>query len=112
MGKVGPKRIVHGQPFVINKNLGSAVAASDEAATRTNADGRSVLLFAEPLTHSGHPWTDEHHDLIAIACLYNAVDGGWSKPLNPDPELLRSMPPLRRTLFRDRCTVDNVVDKA
>ena len=69
----------------------------------------SVLLFAEPLTHSGHPWTDEENDRIAIGCLYNPVDGGWPKREKPHPELLRSMPPLRRTLFRDRYTFDNVV---
>ena len=38
------KTIVQGQPFVVNKNLGSAVPVTHEGLTRTNADGRSVVL--------------------------------------------------------------------
>ena len=69
----------------------------------------SVLLFAEAVTHSAHPWTDEQHDRIAVAWLFNQVEGGWAPPLKPDARLLAEMPPLRRTLFRDRFVAGNVV---
>ena len=36
----------------------------------------SVLFFTEALTHSAQPWTNEENDRIAVAHLYNPVDGG------------------------------------
>ena len=69
----------------------------------------SVLFFAEALTHSAHPWSNEENDRIAIAGLYNQVESGWGPPLKPDRALLESMPPIRRTLFRDRFVEGNVI---
>ncbi len=69
----------------------------------------SVLFFAEATTHSAHPWIDEENDRIAVAGLYNQVDGGWGPTMKPDPKVLASMPPIRQTLFRDRYVAGNVV---
>lgn len=69
----------------------------------------SVLFFAEATTHSAHPWTNEENDRIAIANLYNFVDGGHARLLRPDPRILKSMPPIRQTLFRERFAGQNVV---
>ena len=46
---------------------------------------------------------------MAVACLFNQVEGGWAPPLKPDPNLLDTMPPIRRTLFRDRFVEENVI---
>ncbi|MEM7031553.1 MAG: phytanoyl-CoA dioxygenase family protein [Chloroflexota bacterium] len=69
----------------------------------------SLLFFAEAVTHSAHPWTNEDNDRIAVQCLFNQVEGGWAPPLKPDPQLLETMPPIRRTLFRDRFVEGNVI---
>lgn len=69
----------------------------------------SVLFFAEATTHSGHPWTDEENDRISIPTLYNPVDGCHAPVMRPDPRVLEMMPPMRRTLFRERHVVNNVV---
>ena len=69
----------------------------------------SLLFFTEAITHSAHPWTNEENDRIAIANLYNFVDGGHAKLLRPDPRILNAMPPIRQTLFRERFAGQNVV---
>ncbi|HCK09567.1 phytanoyl-CoA dioxygenase family protein [bacterium] len=68
----------------------------------------SMLIFAEATTHSAHPWTNTENDRMAIAGLYNQVDGGWNPAMKPDSEVLEGLPPLRRTLFRDRHITNNV----
>ena len=68
----------------------------------------SVLFFAEATTHSAHPWTNTDNDRIAVAALYNQVDGGFAPAMKPEEALLEEMPPMRRTLFRDRHITDNV----
>ncbi len=70
----------------------------------------SVLFFAEATTHSAHPWTNTDNDRIALAALYNQVDGGWAPVQKPEAQLLAEMPPMRRTLFRDRHITNNVGD--
>ena len=66
------------------------------------------MFFAEATTHSANQWTNEENDRIAVAGLYNQVDGGWAPTMKPEAELLDEMPPLRRTLFRDRHITNNV----
>ena len=68
----------------------------------------SVLFFAEATTHSANPWTNTDNDRMAIAGLYNQVDGGWISTMKPDEKLLEELPPMRRTLFRDRYITNNV----
>ena len=69
----------------------------------------SVVFFTEALTHSGTPWTNTENDRLAIFNLYSPVDSGFARRLKPHPDLLETMPAMRRTLFRDRHIVDNVV---
>jgi hypothetical protein len=69
----------------------------------------SLLIFAEAVTHSAHPWTNAANDRMAVHGLYNPVDSGFARPLMPPPEVLEQMPPMRRTLFRDRYVAGNVV---
>lgn len=69
----------------------------------------SLLFFAEATTHSAHPWTNEENDRIAVAHLFNQVDGGWAPEVHPDEALLETMPPMRQTLFRGRYVAGNVV---
>ena len=68
----------------------------------------SLLFFTEALTHSANPWTNTDNDRIAIFNLYSPVDSGYARVYKPHPKLLESMPPLRRTLFRNRYVVDNL----
>jgi hypothetical protein len=70
----------------------------------------SVLFFSEATTHSAHPWTNEENDRIAITNLYNPVDGGHARVCRPDPRILKAMPPIRQTLFRERFAAQNVVE--
>lgn len=70
--------------------------------------GGSLLFFTEALTHSATTWTNTENDRIAIFNLYSPVDSGFAKDYRPHPELLKTMPPLRRTLFRERYVVGNV----
>ncbi len=69
----------------------------------------SVLFFTEATTHSAHPWTNEENDRMAVASLYNPVDGGHARMPAPDPRILAAMPPIRQTLFRERFAAGNVV---
>lgn len=68
----------------------------------------SLLFFTEALTHSANPWTNTDNDRIAIFNLYSPVDSGYARVYKPHPKLLEEMPPLRRTLFRNRYVVDNL----
>ncbi|MDA0839851.1 MAG: phytanoyl-CoA dioxygenase family protein [Planctomycetota bacterium] len=68
----------------------------------------SLIIFAEATTHSASEWKDKEHDRVAIFSLYNPVDSGWSPQRMPHPEIFESMPPMRRTLFRNRHVADNL----
>jgi hypothetical protein len=69
----------------------------------------SVLIFTESLTHSARPWTSKEHDRVAIFSCYNTVDSKWHD-WDPDPRLVETMPPLRRTLFRPVRAARNLAD--
>ena len=69
----------------------------------------SLLIFAEGTTHSASPWTSTERDRVAIFSRYNYVNSKWHK-WEPHPELLESMPPKRRTLFRPVHVQDNRVN--
>lgn len=70
--------------------------------------GGSLLFFTEALTHSATTWTNTDNDRIAIFNLYSPVDSGFAKVYKPHSELLKAMPPLRQTLFRERYVVNNL----
>lgn len=70
--------------------------------------GGSLLFFTEALTHSATTWTNTDNDRIAIFNLYSPVDSGFARLYKPHPKLLKAMPPLRQTLFRERYVVGNV----
>ena len=59
----------------------------------------SLLIFAEGTTHSTSEWTSTERERCAIFSRYNYVNSKWHK-WQPHPELIESMPPKRRTLFR------------
>ena len=69
----------------------------------------SLLLFAEGTTHSTSPWTSTQRDRVAIFSRYNHVNSKWHK-WQPHPDLLESLPPKRRTLFRPVHVEANLVD--
>lgn len=70
----------------------------------------SLIIFTEAITHSGRPWTNPNRDRIAIFSCYNTVNSKWHD-WDPHPDLLASMPPLRRTLFRPVRAANNVMGK-
>lgn len=70
--------------------------------------GGSLLFFTEALTHSATTWTNTDNDRIAIFNLYSPVDSGFARLYKPHPKLLKAMPPLRQTLFRERYVVGNL----
>ena len=69
----------------------------------------SLLIFSESTTHSAAPWIDEECDRVAIFNLYNTISTRWANWW-PEAQLLAEMPPMRRTLFRDRHITNNVGD--
>ncbi|MEM7533913.1 MAG: phytanoyl-CoA dioxygenase family protein [Chloroflexota bacterium] len=110
--------VKHGQggTLLITGSHKAAFTAPDEITESTSdcwttyeCPAGSLLFFAEAVTHSATAWTNEENDRMAIGTLYNQIEGGWGPPLRPDPRLLDSMPPIRRTLFRERFVQDNVV---
>ena len=114
--ELNPVKYRKGGTLLISGSHKSAYTAPDEILdpdsdiwTTYECPPGSVLFFAEATTHSAHPWTDEENDRIAVACLFNQVEGGWGRPPEPDPKLLESMPPIRRTLFRGRYVENNVI---
>ena len=107
----------HGGTLLVTGSHKAAYTAPDEIGdpassmwTTYTCPAGSVLFFTEALTHSAHPWTNEENDRIAVAHLYNPVDGGHAPMCRPDPRLLEAMPPLRQTLFRERYAARNVVE--
>jgi ectoine hydroxylase-related dioxygenase (phytanoyl-CoA dioxygenase family) len=59
----------------------------------------SVLIFTEALCHSGARWNNEQRDRLSVFTCYNTVNAKWGKG-RPTSEVIESMPPKRRTLFR------------
>jgi hypothetical protein len=68
----------------------------------------SLIIFTEAVTHSGQPWTNPDRERIAIFSCYNTVNSKWHE-WEPHPDLLASMPPLRRTLYRPVRAANNLV---
>lgn len=114
--ELNPVKYRQGGTLLISGSHKAVYTAPDEILdpdsdvwTTYECEPESLLFFAEATTHSTHPWTNEENDRIAVPTLYNQVDGGFAGALKPDVKLLESMPPLRRTLFRDRYVANNVV---
>jgi len=59
----------------------------------------SVFLFTESLLHAATAWKNPDVDRVAIFNCYNSVWAQWHR-LNLPHDLIESMPPKRRTLFR------------
>jgi hypothetical protein len=126
------RKLLRREPFVINKKLGSVLVVSPEDLTSTNEDGEPTViptgkqkfefdrkgwfLFSGLLSDSDVQETRDFATTIwkdpgslpAVAAPYNQVDGGWAPPMQPEQALLDEMPPMRRTLFRDRHITNNV----
>ena len=114
--ELNPVKHKRGGTLLITGSHKSVYTAPDEVQdpdsdiwTTYECPPGSVLFFAEATTHSAHPWTNEDNDRIAVAHLFNQVDGGWAPELKPDPALLSTMPPMRQTLFRSRYAAGNVI---
>lgn len=114
--ELNPVKYKQGGTLLVSGSHKSVYTAPDEIMdpnsdiwTTYECPAGSLLFFAEAVTHSTDPWVDEENDRIAIHCLYNQVDGGWAKPRIPHPDVLAKMPPMRRTLFRERYIANNVI---
>lgn len=114
--ELNPVKYKQGGTLLVSGSHKAVYTAPDEIQdpdsdvwTTYECEPGSLLFFAEATTHSAHPWTNEENDRVAVPTLYNQVDGGFAEALKPDEKLLESMPPLRRTLFRDRYVANNVV---
>ncbi len=114
--ELNPVKYRQGGTFLITGSHKSAYTAPDEILdldsdiwTSYECSPGSLLFFAEATTHSATPWTNIENDRCAVALLYNQVDGGWASELKPHEKVLESMPPMRRTLFRERYVAGNVV---
>jgi hypothetical protein len=59
----------------------------------------SVFIFTESLLHAATAWTNPNVDRVSLFNCYNSVWAQWHR-LNLPHELIESMPPKRRTLFR------------
>ncbi|RKU05575.1 phytanoyl-CoA dioxygenase [Candidatus Poribacteria bacterium] len=68
----------------------------------------SLMFFTEAITHSSSAWTNTENDRLAIFSCYNTVDTKWHD-WDPHPQLLESMPPKRRTLFRPVHAANNLI---
>ena len=69
----------------------------------------SLIIFSEPTSHSASEWTDEEYDRVAVFNLYNAISTRWTNWL-PHPDLLKTLCPKRRSLFRDVQVSQNVAN--
>ena len=58
-----------------------------------------MCAVTEALCHSAHPWTDETHDRLALFTCFDTVNQKWGTERTP-PEVVMSMAPKRRSLFR------------
>ena len=59
----------------------------------------SVILFTESLLHAATAWNNSNVDRVAIFNCYNSISSQYHR-LNLPHELIESMPPRRRSLFR------------
>jgi hypothetical protein len=59
----------------------------------------SVFIFTESLLHAATDWKNERVDRVALFNCYNSLWAQWHR-LNLPHDLIESMPPKRRTLFR------------
>lgn len=115
--ELNPVKEKQGGTLFVNGSHKSAFTAPEEIQnpdsdiwSSYSCPAGSLIIFSEATTHSASIWKDEEFDRVAIFSLYNPIDSGWSPTRMPHPEIFESMPPLRRTLFRERHVVDNVVD--
>jgi len=89
----------------------SATGLDSPLWDRYSCPAGSVIFFTEALTHSGQPWTNPDYDRMAIFNAYNAVNIRWSMS-RPRPGHLDTLPPKRRSLFREAYTKGNVTEGA
>jgi hypothetical protein len=59
----------------------------------------SLLIFTESLLHAATTWKNADVDRVALFNCYNSIPSQYHR-LNLSHELIESMPPKRRTLFR------------
>ena len=59
----------------------------------------SVFIFTESLLHAATDWKNPEVDRVSIFNCYNSLWSQWHR-LNLSHELIESMPPKRRSLFR------------
>jgi hypothetical protein len=71
----------------------------------------SALFFTEAVRHTGAVWTNDRWDRVAVFNSYNTVGSKWHK-WDADPDLVASMPPKRRSLFRPVHCQDNRVESS
>ncbi len=89
-----------------------AVRSPESALWETyHCPAGSVFLFTEALTQTTVPMkvTEARTEPVCVWNLYNTVASRWSNWL-PHPNLLETMPPKRRTLFREVYAGGNVVN--
>lgn len=65
----------------------------------------SVFIFTESLLHAATAWKNPEVDRVAIFNCYNSVWAQWHR-LNLASDLIESMPPRRRSLFRGVYAID------
>ncbi|MDA0336537.1 MAG: phytanoyl-CoA dioxygenase family protein [bacterium] len=75
-----------------------------EQAMRDTMDGYScppgsVAIFTESLIHAANDWTNPDNPRCAVFNAYNSVWSQWHRT-NLSHDIIMSMPPKRRTLFR------------
>lgn len=68
----------------------------------------SAIIFSEAMCHSAHPWMDDV-DRMALFTCYDTVNAKWGTERTP-PEVVMSLPPKRRTLFRAVNAVNKLYD--
>jgi ectoine hydroxylase-related dioxygenase (phytanoyl-CoA dioxygenase family) len=59
----------------------------------------SVILFTESLLHAATAWKNPDVDRVSIFNCYNSISSQYHR-LNLPHDLIESMPPKRRSLFR------------
>lgn len=59
----------------------------------------SVVIFTESLIHAANDWTNPDNPRCAVFNCYNSIWAQWHR-LNLSHEIIETMPPRRRSLFR------------
>lgn len=59
----------------------------------------SVVIFTESLVHAANDWTNPSNPRCAVFNCYNSIWAQWHR-LNLGHEIIETMPPKRRSLFR------------